>query len=381
MKALVLSLGAVSLAGANALLPTPIRSYGAGGTGVVTATRADMLFLNPARLGLEGSAVGIDGNEAREAGGWELSGTMVARNPGKVVDNVLDHWSTLKERNLDTVLARDPEFFDALWDFNRQATGLRPELRADFHGGGYGLSLWGLADAGITERHGELYPSGTVSDTLSVGIQAGTAQVLLRDELWVGMAFKSVWATSWGAEASSREGLERRDTILSQAREEFGLENVEWVSGFDMGVLWLPVERVQLGTSVSDLGMWYRGDFLVPRWDLGAAWTPRGFQSEGDMPGHLSLAVALVDLLGTRQDWKFLSKVGFGADYAFSPLPWRALNFRLSVGALGGYPTAGIGIDALRALHLDFATWAEEAGWYTGQRPDRKWALKGALGW
>lgn len=381
MNAALLVLLGSSLGAANALLPTPIRSFGAGGTGVVTATRSDMLFLNPARLGLEGSSVGIDGGDAREAGGWELSATMVARNPGKVVDNVLDHWSTLKQRNLDTVLVRDPEFFDALWDFNRQATGLRPELRADVHGGGYGLSLWGLADAGITERHGELYPSGTISDTLSVGVQAGTGQTLIRDELMVGMAFKSVWATSWRTDASSRQGLGRRDTIIDQAREEFGLENVEWVTGFDLGVLWLPVERIQLGTGLRDLGMWYRGDFLCPAWDVGAAWTPRGYQSEGDMPGHLSLAVSLNDLLNARQGWKFLSKVGMGADYSFSPLPWRALNFRLSVGALGGYPTAGIGLDALRALHLDMSTWAEESGWYTGQRPDRKWALKGALGW
>lgn len=373
---------ACGLACADGLVPTQIHSQAAGGTGVVTAEGSDALFANPACLGLDGSDVGTGDLRARDTVGWELSGTLLMRNPGKLASEVLDHWSTLKLRNLDTALARDPGFFDVLQNFNRQAVDFRPELRADWHGHGYGASVWGIGDFGVVSRPGELYPSGSVMDTLSLGTQLGMSQTLIRNELMVGVAVKSIWATSWGATASSRSPIAVRDTLIAQAREEFGLEHVEWVVGTDLGVLWLPVPQVQLGTSFRDLGMWYRGDFLMPGWDLGAAWYPQPFQLVGsDMPGRLSLAVALIDLLDGRHGWKPLSKLALGSEYAFSPLPWKTFNVRLAIGALGGYPTAGIGLDVLRALHLDLATWAREGGWYTGQLPDRKWAFKAGLGW
>jgi hypothetical protein len=374
----------LALAGAlcaSPLLPTQLPSLGAGGTGVVTSDGIAALLANPARLGLAGIEVGMDGNAPREKGGWEASYTVLARNPGKISSTVLDHQSSLRQRNLDTVLARDPELFDLLWDFNRQAVSLRQEFRLDLQRPQWAATAWMLGDFGVLAKHGELYPSGRIADTLSWGMQVGGSQTLIRHELMVGVALKSLWATSWDFEASSQAGMETRDTLIAQGRREFTMENLEWVAGFDLGVLWLPVPQVQLGSSLRDVGMRYREQFLTPAWDLGAAWLPAGFQQGGAFPSHLALAVSLVDVLDAQQSWKPLSKIGMGADYSFSVLPWKALNFRLSVGALGGYPTAGIGIDIVRAVRLDMTTWAREAGWYTGQMPDRKWALKAAVGW
>ncbi|MEN9353152.1 MAG: hypothetical protein RL318_477 [Fibrobacterota bacterium] len=369
------------LARASGLQPSPLADRSTGGTGVVTSTGKDVLFANPARLGLAGIDVGMDDHGPRDDGGWEMSWTALARNPGKLTRTIQDHKSSLQQTNLDTVLARDPELFDILWDYNRQAVSLRQELRLDFHGREWGASAWSLGDFGLLARHGELYPSGRFSDTLATGLQFGMSRTLIRHELMVGASLKSIWATSWAMEASAQAGSGARDTILSQARREFSLNHVEWVAAMDLGVLWLPTPQVHLGSSLRDLGMVYRNALLTPEWDLGAAWYPAGFQQGGKTPSHLSLAATLVDILNSDQGWKPLSKIGLGAEYAFSPFPWRLLNFRLSAGALSGYPTAGLGLDILRAVRLDIATWAHEAGWYTGQRPDRKWAAKAAVGW
>ena len=44
---------------------------------------------------------------------------------------------------------------------------------------------------------------------------------------------------------------------------------------------------------------------------------------------------------------------------------------RLSGGFKGGYPAAGFAIEALRFITVEFATWAEELGYYTGQDEER----------
>jgi hypothetical protein len=305
---------------------------------------------------------------------------MVARNPGKALDEVLGHRNSLEQHNIDTVLADDPGLFDALWNFDRQTVGMRPEVRADYWGDGIGAGAWGLGDAELMVRHGDLYPSFDFADTLSAGFQVGMSQAILPDRLFVGVALKNVWASSWAMEASSQENTAERDSLISLGRNEFTLRNVRWSAGMDLGVLWLPTPQTQLGSSLRDLGMRYQGKFLVPQWDAGCAWYPRELQQEGTPSSRLGLSLAGIDLLDSHQGWKPLSKIAMGADYAYCPLPWRALNLRFAVGLLGGYPTADIGLDALRYLRVDIATWAQEAGWYTGQLPDRKWSLKLALG-
>lgn len=49
----------------------------------------------------------------------------------------------------------------------------------------------------------------------------------------------------------------------------------------------------------------------------------------------------------------------------------RFLALRLSGGFKGGYPAAGFAIEALRFITVEFATWAEELGYYTGQDEER----------
>ena len=50
---------------------------------------------------------------------------------------------------------------------------------------------------------------------------------------------------------------------------------------------------------------------------------------------------------------------------------FRALALRLSGGFKGGYPAAGFAVEALRFFTVEFATWAEELGYYTSQDEER----------
>jgi hypothetical protein len=58
----------------------------------------------------------------------------------------------------------------------------------------------------------------------------------------------------------------------------------------------------------------------------------------------------------------------------------RFLTGRMAVGFKGGYPTFGIGAEILRIFHLDFATWADEGGAFTGQKEERYYLVQVGLG-
>ena len=58
----------------------------------------------------------------------------------------------------------------------------------------------------------------------------------------------------------------------------------------------------------------------------------------------------------------------------------RALSLRLAGGFKGGYPSAGVSLEVLRVVTLEFATWAEELGYYTGQDEERIYMGQISLG-
>ena len=49
----------------------------------------------------------------------------------------------------------------------------------------------------------------------------------------------------------------------------------------------------------------------------------------------------------------------------------RLLALRLSGGFKGGYPAGGVALEVLQFFTFEFATWAEELGYYTGQDEER----------
>ena len=371
--ALLAGLGAD--ADASNLAPTSLRALATGGGNAASAEGSEALFENPAALGLIGADVGLMPGEVRQSLHLELSTGVNVRNVHTMGDEVLEHRKSLGESNVDTLLKKDPSLFNSLWDLDRQNFGVHPEVQLSCATGKFAVSGWVLGDLGFLMHHNDIIPSLYASDTAAAGVQLGFSQALVRNELWVGVATKLIYAGSYNLVIADSTA----DSVTKNLQDK--LTNFHWSAGADVGVLWLPLTTLRLGTSFRDLGMKYQGDYVVPEWDMGVAWFPQSEQSFGTWPRKFSLSAGLNDLLDVHHNWKLLSKISLGAQYEISPLPVRLLNFRFATGVLGGYPTAGVGMDLFRVIHLDAATWAYETGYYTGQMPDRQWGVRLAIGW
>ena len=59
---------------------------------------------------------------------------------------------------------------------------------------------------------------------------------------------------------------------------------------------------------------------------------------------------------------------------------FQTTALRLSGGFKGGYPAGGIALEVLQFFTLEFATWAEELGYYTGQDEQRIYMVELSLG-
>jgi hypothetical protein len=376
-----LCLFAIVGVGMAGLVPTPVGSLSMGGAGVASTEGCEALLVNPAALGLMDADVGMREGEKRQDFHLDASTTLLVRGLPLYSRLGMKHQKIVGLTNIDSLLAKDPNLPDVLWDLNRQTFSARPELQLSMASGNLAFTGWMLGDVGLLFKHQALFPGTDVTDTISVGVQVGMSQPLIPNELWAGVAVKLMLAEVGNYSSEVSLVQEEQSSMNQIVSDQVHLKGMEWVGGADVGLLWLPTLEWRLGTSLRDLGMHFSGDVLMPQWDIGASWLPASEQSDGMWKQRLALSFGLVNLLDARNDWKPLSKIAFGGQFQESPLPWGLFSIRLSGGFLGGYPTAGIGLDLLRVTHLDFSTWARESGWYTGQLPDRVWSLRGSIGW
>ena len=148
--------------------------------------------------------------------------------------------------------------------------------------------------------------------------------------------------------------------------------------GLDLGALWQQDPTLRFGAALQNLGMVLDGELVTPKFTVGTAYTPSMLQSGGKMSRKINLALDLEDLLNHERNYKFLSKVNFGAEVEQNL--WWIASLRLSGGFKGGYWTAGAGLGLLKSLHIEAVSWSEETGYYTGQSEDRHFAVNIALG-
>lgn len=364
----------------SGLTPTAVGSNAMGGADVASVEGIEALQVNPAALGLMNADVAMRPGESRQSFHLNVSSTILTRGLTDVAKLVNRHRNNLSQTNIDTLLAKDPSLFDALWDLNRRPIDVRPELQLSLACGNMAFSGWALGDAGMTLHHQALLPSVDVADTVSFGGQVGMSQTIIHNELWAGISAKVLLAeTGHYTIRASLDG--QSDSLDDKIKDQVHLRKLGWAGAADLGVLWLPALDWRIGSALRDVGLHVNGETVTPQWDVGVSWLPLSEQHEGAWKRRLALSAAAIDLLESQNGWKPLSKLALGAELTTTQLPWRMAALRLKGGFLGGYPTAGIGLDLLRIVHLDVSTWAREAGWYTGQLPDRIWSLRLGIGW
>lgn len=149
--------------------------------------------------------------------------------------------------------------------------------------------------------------------------------------------------------------------------------------GMDLGVLYQLTRELRAGLSVRDI--YFKdlaGDKITPNVTAGINYSPRFFNKNTGYARKFNMALDYADAINGQNNYKFLSHINFGMEVEQNLLAWpgysneiRALALRLSGGFRGGYPAAGFGLEVLRFFTIEFATWAEELGYYTGQDEER----------
>lgn len=166
----------------------------------------------------------------------------------------------------------------------------------------------------------------------------------------------------------------------------FDFESVSF--GLDFGLLYQLTREFRVGASLRDV--YFKelaGDKITPNLSVGFNYSPRFFNKNTAYARKFNFACDFVDAINADKNYKALSHLNFGLEVEQTLLAWpgynneiRALSLRLAGGFKGGYPSAGVSLEVLRFMTLEFATWAEELGYYTGQDEERIYMGQISLG-
>ncbi len=269
----------------------------------------------------------------------------------------------------------------------------RPVKLGVLHGGelalhNFGMAYWADAEMAPYADVGIMLPqAGMDYIELDIVGQIAGATSYFEDRLSVGVGYRMAKREYIGNTQIALTDLEenRREEMVSDLRDTLDAKKRSFADlasighGLDAGVLWQYNPDVRFGAAIQNLGMVLNHDWVIPRFSVGAAYSPMRLQSNGRWKRKVNFAADLEDLFNNERNYKPLNKINMGAEWEQTLIPW-VLKGRLSLGLKGGYPTAGLGGSLLTVFHYEFATWAEEAGYYTGHVQDRYYVMKFGIG-
>jgi hypothetical protein len=302
---------------------------------------------------------------------------------------ILRFWQDHKDAfgNLDS-LQNDTSFASDLSRFDR-----RPVTIAVLHGGelamhNFGMAYWADAQMAPYADVGVLLPQAGLDHVhLDIVGQIAGATSYFDDRMALGIGYRMAKREQIGniqialtdLQEDRRDELEQalQDTVDEKLRHLADLGSIG--HGLDLGVLWQQTRSLRFGAALQNFGMILNHDMVTPKLTMGLAYSPVRFQSSGLWQRKINFAMDFEDLLGNERNYKPLSKVNFGAEWEQTLIPW-VLSGRLAMGVKGGYLSAGLGGKLLTVLHYEFATWAEEGGYYTGQIEERYYVMKFGVG-
>ena len=261
------------------------------------------------------------------------------------------------------------------------------------------LSMKIKADAELAFHNfgGALWVDGNVAPYLDAGlvipqIAVDTFYVDAVAQVGAAYGFTDEFSAGIGLKIAKRHKVENihvtvmnynalQDTLEDRyhdaADELFDFDAVS--AALDLGLLYQITREVRLGVSLRDI--YFKdlaGDKITPNLTAGINYSPRFFNKNTGFGRKFNVAFDFADALNGQNNYKPFSHINFGFEVEQTLLAWpgynnaiRALALRLSGGFKGGYPSAGFALEVLRFFTLEFATWAEELGYYTGQDEER----------
>lgn len=309
----------------------------------------------------------------------------------KRVNKAVDETGIAQQSLLLDTLASHPELINTLnsYDHRYLTTKVKMDAELAFHN--FGGAIW--VDGSIAPYiDGGLVIPYLAIDTFYIDavIQGG-----------ISYGFTDNFSVGVGLKAAKRQKVETifiditnyetiTDTLedrIDDARGDiFDMETISM--GMDFGVLWQATRELRVGASLRDI--YFKelsGDRITPNLTVGMNYSPRFFNINTAYARKFNIALDYADAFNNERNYKFFSHINFGLEAEQVLLAWpglnnqiRALMGRLAFGLKGGYPTAGVSLEVLHVLTLEFATWGDEKGYYTGQEEERTYMGQLSIG-
>ncbi len=390
----VIGVVAVTAWGASGPIHRTLRPLAMGNAWVAVADDRDAMHYNPAGLNLMGR---LGNKELRpELARYPLDkfdmhmdflGTAIPVSDAlDIMKFYQDHQTSFKDM---TALQNDSSLVSDLSQFDR-----RPIKVAVLHGGelafhNFGMAYWADAQMAPYADVGVLLPqAGVEFIQLDMVGQIAAATSYFDDRLSVGLGYRMAKRSEMGnfsvaitdlSSASGRKNVQAQiqDSVDQKLKEFSDLGSIG--HGMDAGVLWQQTPSIRFGAAIQNLFMVLNHETVTPDFTMGLAFSPMLLEGNGKWKRKINFALDYQDAFNNDRNYKPLSKIDVGAEWEQTLIPW-ILKGRLSMGLKGGYPTAGLGGDLFTIFHYEFATWAEEAGYYTGQLEDRYYVMNFGVG-
>lgn len=296
------------------------------------------------------------------------------------------HQNSFTDQN---ALQEDSTLVQDLSQFDR-----RPVKIAVLHGGelafhNFGMAYWADAQLAPYADVGVLLPQAGI-DFIQIDVvgQIAGATAYFDDRLSVGLGYRMAKRERMGNFQVALTDLyskESRKTVQEAIQDSVD-EKIQHLAdlgsighALDAGLIWQQSPNLRFGLAAQNVGMVLNHDPITPKLTAGLAFSPMRLQGNGRWKRKINFAMDFEDVLNNERNYKPVNKVNMGAEWEQTLIPW-VLKGRLALGMKGGYPTAGLGGTLMTVFHYEFATWAEEGGYYTGQIEDRYYVMKFGVG-
>lgn len=361
-----------------------------GNAGVAIVDDGEAVHLNPAgltQIGWKGNFQPLDtlGYRRNRVDFWMMG---VGFDPSPEI--LLQAWrfydrndKTIKAAQKDpTAVLKDNEFLNEIYKFDRLPIPVRTNLDMMLAVHNYGAAFWTQDDITLQLDRGALVPKAAVDLRSVSALELATARAFLDDRLSLGFGYRVVSQTSKHGEynvISLKDSAQKFGTDMALDAAGDLRRSEDWGHGIDLGFLWFQTPNLRFGGAIQNVGMKQGKQFVTPNLALGVAWAPTFLQSNRTFSRKFNLALSLDDLLQDTLGYKPLSRVNVGGEYEMTFIP-HVLVGRLAGGLQGGYPSFGASGTLFTIFRGDFLTYAEEGGYFTGDKEVRYYMMRAGIG-